>query len=179
MPNTPAGLPYPAATATPDVPRDIQALATALDPLAPTDSVWVYQSGATTSVPSDTTGTPVLWNTEQSDPEGMWAAGTPSRLTAQRAGKYHVQAAVGFASPGASPAGYREIQILKNGSAVARDRRTAVASASTVCAVSLDVDLAVGEYIEVQAVQNQGAALNTVSGLSWSRFQARYVGPVS
>lgn len=31
MPNTPNGLPYPAATATPDVPRDLLALATALD----------------------------------------------------------------------------------------------------------------------------------------------------
>lgn len=31
MPDTANGLPYPASTATPDVPRDIEALATALD----------------------------------------------------------------------------------------------------------------------------------------------------
>jgi hypothetical protein len=39
MPATPNGLPYPASTATPNVPADIQALANALDPFAKS-AVW-------------------------------------------------------------------------------------------------------------------------------------------
>jgi hypothetical protein len=36
MPNTPNGWPYPASTATPDVPRDIKAVADKLDAVLPT-----------------------------------------------------------------------------------------------------------------------------------------------
>jgi hypothetical protein len=51
MPNTPNGWPYPADTATPDVPRDIKALADKLDAVAPT-----AQAAGLASVPANASG---------------------------------------------------------------------------------------------------------------------------
>lgn len=177
MPNTPNGLPYPASTATPDVPRDLAALATALDRLMPQDRVYVAQQSATTSVPSGGSGAVVAFHTALDEsPDGMWSDSQPTRLVAVKPGRYLVQVGVGFASPGATPTGYREVQITKMGTAVARARTPAVASASTLVVLTDEVVLAAGEYVEVVAVQNQGTALDTVSGGTWTRAKMRYVG---
>lgn len=51
MPTTPNGLPYPASTAAPNVPADIQALALALD-LLMKDTGWVNCQTSSSTVPT-------------------------------------------------------------------------------------------------------------------------------
>lgn len=174
MPNTPNGLPYPAATATPDVPRDIQALATALDGWVPKVRACAILS-ATQTIPHNA-ATPVSWADTEYDDGDMWVVGSPQRLTIPKAGLYHVVLQLAYASPGASPAGYREAQLLHNGTVVARDRDAPLASASVVLNVNRYKQCAQGDYFTAAAFHTQGADLG-ISAAGWTFMQATYVGP--
>ncbi|HZP55027.1 hypothetical protein [Actinocrinis sp.] len=85
-----------------------------------------------------------------------------SRYTAQVAGWYLCCGTCGFA---ANATGFRQIRLAKNGAQVTFSVATLPVVAATVATVivtpTLQVFLAVGDYLEVQGFQSSGGALNT------------------
>lgn len=83
-----------------------------------------------------------------------------SRYTAQVAGTYHVIGRGGFA---ANSTGHRGVRIAKNGTVVNGSGNYFQSTTSDVWSTtgSCDVHLDVGQYVEVQVIQDSGGALNT------------------
>lgn len=105
-------------------------------------------------------GTPqvVPWQAVIQDRSGLWAAGTPNRLTVDKPGMYLVNAQVEFA---ANATGDRELSIRKNGAA--NDVLKTTLKSSTLAndlALSGVLQLGAGEYIELWANQTSTGALN-------------------
>jgi hypothetical protein len=91
----------------------------------------------------------------------MWTSGANTKLTAHTAGKYRISGSVGFSS---NATGRRNGAIRLNGSTTLIQTETAVvtAGATTVCPIAtFEYPLAVGDYLELVAVQTSGAALLT------------------
>jgi hypothetical protein len=112
---------------------------------------------------SVTSGTaPVLtMDSEEFDTEGFHDLATnTSRHTvpAGMGGKYIVSGGTFFASSGAGT--YRIIAIFKNGAAVAPHMRRGVAPTDPSLALSVILDLAAGDYVELVCYQDSGGALN-------------------
>lgn len=171
MPNTAHGLFYPSPTAVPDVPTDMQALATSIEDLLvdyyPSCSMNLGSAQATVS------GSPgvVQWDTEVWD-SGMHDGSFPSRITAPIDGIYEVVAQISWSS---NATGYREANINRNGTTYLRSRGAAISGATSIVTVSGLVDMTAGQYLEVEATQNSGSALSLVSG-TWTRCHVRRVG---
>jgi hypothetical protein len=165
MPNTPHGLPYPANT---DFVKDgaaaIQALATAVDPLATSRPVVRVYHNAAQSIATGVQ-TPLAFNTEIYDDAGMHdPAVNPSRLVCGVAGTYYVQAGCEFV---ASAAGMRWMTLRRNGIAgefQTIDRRPGHATIVVPLNVSVLLQLAVNDYVEAIVFQDSGAALVVEAG---------------
>lgn len=102
-------------------------------------------------------------NSERWDSDTIHSTSTnTSRLTCNTAGKYLITANVAY---DINATGYRVTRILLNGvTEIARDMRMPVtASDYTACIVTTIQDLTVTDYIEVQAYQTSGGALNVQS----------------
>jgi hypothetical protein len=179
MPSSTArGFPYPLGTDPLSQGDDaIHSLASYLDANVPkygdaTDPNYcrVYRS-LTTSVPNAGTAT-MTWDQESWNPTGMHSLGTaPTRITIGVAGKYLIVASVGFAS---NATGYRSVVVLLNGTtALQRSTSQAASGASHVQPCSVEAQLAVGDYIEITAGQNSGAALNTNGGTDQTSLSVR------
>lgn len=111
-----------------------------------------------------------------------------TRYTAQVAGTYEFDGAVVFAS---STAGQRAVRWRKNGATTALDASqtscnpvTDPAAVTTLAARGIQIALAVNDYVELQAYQNTGGALNTFSGTTGafnneaqSSMSVKYLGP--
>lgn len=90
----------------------------------------------------------------------MWSAADPTKLVCKVAGQYDLSANVEWDA--SNTAGGRAAAILKNGTAVARDDAAGVARCNST---STNVDLAVGDYVQLQVYQTSGGNLNiTASG---------------
>jgi len=114
---------------------------------------------AVQSIP-DTTSTALAFDTESWDFGGFHDnLVNNSRLTIPRAGIYDFGAFVRFA---ANSVGQREVEIRLNGSsALAEDRRNALATATVIgVTVSGSHQFVVGDYVEVFVTQTSGGALN-------------------
>lgn len=115
---------------------------------------------AAQSIP-DLTQTVIAWNAEDYDTAGMHDNATNnSRITAPVAGVYAIRAHLVFAG---SATGFRDIRVRLNGTTeIAQESRNTVATGgnSTGISLALDYPLAAGDYIELRAYHNQGAAIN-------------------
>lgn len=133
----------------------------------------VYTSVDTTMATS--TATAIAFDVEFYDTDSMHDNVTNnSRLTINTSGVYLVKGMVGFAS---NTTGYREVEIRKNGSGVARSRlQTQPTAIGTTVLIAADIALTAGDYIQLFGWQNSGGNLLTVSGATWTRFEARWVG---
>jgi hypothetical protein len=100
----------------------------------------------------------VPWESVLVDRSGLWASGTPNRITVDKPGMYMISAQVEFA---ANATGDRELAIRKNG--VASDLLKTSLKSSTLAndlALSGCLQLAAGDYIELWANQTSTGALN-------------------
>lgn len=122
------------------------------------------------SIPNNTL-TVAAFNSERFDTDGYHSTVTNnSRLTIPPGlgGKYAISANAGFAS---NSSGQRRLRILiDNGAAVADIINQAPASGSWVGSVSTITQLAVGQFVELQVLQNisGGASLNLISSGDFS-----------
>ncbi|KAB2384762.1 hypothetical protein [Actinomadura montaniterrae] len=104
---------------------------------------------------------------ETLDNYGGWAAATPSRYVCKRAGLYLLYGLAAVAEP-ASPAGYRAARLLINGTTAYAGGSCFPATgttAGTALPAVAQVRLAVNDYVEVQMLQTQGAALSVKDGV--------------
>ena len=110
--------------------------------------------------------TAVALDTENWDSDGMHSTVTNnSRFTAATAGKYNVEGAVRFATNGT---GLRGIGVRVNGTGGTGPTVTCMVIAPfsgdvTVLNCVTEVSLAVGDWVELVALQTSGGALNLVN----------------
>ncbi len=113
----------------------------------------VYTTSATTI--NNASATTISFNTEVYDlsAPGMWAGGSPTRLTAPIAGVYHVTG--GWCWVFSTVLGRRYAQLRSNGTdRFARDERAGDGFGTSVCHnLSADVLLAAGGYVELVVYQ--------------------------
>jgi hypothetical protein len=126
---------------------------------------------------STATETILTLNAEEYDTDAMHSTSVSTgRLVAATAGTYHCTAQVWFA---AASGGYRSLRMYLNGVGVTllteATNDAPGASLAAPLAVSKDVVLAVGEYIECSVYQSSGGSLNVLGGSSPSFVQARLV----
>ena len=124
---------------------------------------------------ANNTGTMINWDTENYDTDAFHSTSTnTSRITipAGKAGYYSISATGAFSS---NSTGQRYFAFYKNGSFEQIFGRAAGYSADTVLSGTVVLNLAVGDYIQIEAFQNSGGALNFESTIS-SQFSAQYLG---
>ena len=124
---------------------------------------------------ANNTGTMINWDTENYDTDAFHSTSTnTSRITipAGKAGYYSISATGAFSS---NSTGQRYFAFYKNGSFEQIFGRAAGYSADTVLSGTVVLNLAVGDYIQIEAFQNSGGALNFESGIS-SQFSAQFLG---
>ncbi|MDW8072272.1 MAG: hypothetical protein RMK79_12485 [Anaerolineae bacterium] len=107
------------------------------------------------------------FNSERFDNDNIHDTTTnTSRLTCQTPGVYLITGCVRFA---ANATGQRQIHILLNGSTIiALTRANAAASGETDLTITTIYSLAAGNYVELAAWHNSGAALNVVYASAFS-----------
>jgi hypothetical protein len=121
--------------------------------------------------------TRLTFDSERYDNGGLHSTVTnPSRLTAQKAGKYNISGHVQFLS---NASGYRWVEIFLNGTTViARQAGPALSGPATDLSVSTTYHLAVNDYVELWVYQNSGGNLDVVAVSAGSpEFAMQWVGP--
>lgn len=110
--------------------------------------------------------TAISLDTENWDTDGMHSTVTnPARFTAATAGKYQVCGSIRFATNGT---GLRAIGVRVNGTGAGAPTVTGVVVAPlssdvTVLNMTTEVQLAVGDWVELCGLQTSGGALNSVN----------------
>jgi len=112
---------------------------------------------------NNNTDTVISWDTVNSDPNGMFNAGTPTRLTSVAAGVYVISCEIEW---DANATGSRLFGVFKNGVAFTpKQNQNATGGGLTtrmnICTV--EYGLAVGDYFEILMRQDSGAA-RTITG---------------
>lgn len=108
----------------------------------------------------------------------MWVVSSPTRITCHEAGRVVVSGQVAFTG---AASGIRQVNVLKNGSVAYAGCPKAIyptAGAGYTQQVNVTsgvLDVAAGDYFELQAMQDTGGALNTVSGLSQTWLSVNYL----
>lgn len=114
------------------------------------------------SIPNNTT-TLISWGVENYDDLNIWSSDNPTKLVVPNGiSKVIVKAGVFWA---VSSAGYRSVQILKNGAGFAgmgSDQRNAVERSGVNFATSV-ITVSPGDYFELQVTQNSGGSLDLVA----------------
>lgn len=125
-----------------------------------------YQQTSSQSI-ATSTQTAITWPTPVLDPYGGYAAGTPTRYTAQVAGYYLISGSVSYVL---NTAGNRLAEIHKNGVAAAVVQgavpATTTGNAATVAVTGLIYMNGTGDYIELFAYQNSGAPVGTTASVT-------------
>lgn len=175
MPSTPTyGFPYPATGDSPNVPSDIQALATALDAqLVTVNGLITALTGRVTPVAqlrqtvaqsvANATYVACTFTTEDLDTlNGHSTSSNTSRWTVPTgwAGAYMLSGGGKFVT---NVTGSRSARWAKNGSVIAGSEGPGFSAddTSAFAARSIVVALAVGDYVEMQIRQSSGGSLNT------------------
>lgn len=118
---------------------------------------------------------PVAFPTEVKDTaNGHSTISNNSRYTAQVAGSYEVEGGVRFAS---NSSGSRGCRIAKNGVAIGSSDNLQPTTPSGQCGVSskqVQVDLGVGDYVEVECWNNSGSNI----AVDASSFSVKYLGSI-
>jgi hypothetical protein len=120
-------------------------------------------NSAAQSIPN-TTWTNLTFDHEEYDTDGMHSLVTNTdRITCVTAGKYLV---LGFVYFAANATGNRQLLLLKNGGSTEIFSFEGNPTASSGCLTNVYciIELAVGDYLQLQAYQNSGGALNSLSG---------------
>ena len=122
--------------------------------------------------------TPVSYDTvAPGTTAGMWAIGTPTRLTCVQAGGYNVGANIQWQTLGADAnSGHRLVILRRNGTeTLVADQRDTSRSQATIQNVSTQVDLAVGDYIEVLVRHIQpGIPINLTAAVNFAQTMWMY-----
>ena len=124
---------------------------------------------------ANNTGAKITWDTETYDTNTFHDPSTnTSRITipAGKAGYYSISATGAIAG---NSTGQRYYAYYINGVYTQNFGRAAGFSADTVLSGTLVLNLAVADYIEVEAFQNSGGALDFQDGAN-SQFSAQYLG---
>lgn len=115
------------------------------------------------------TATVLTFDSERKNTGGVHStSANTSRLVCTAAGTYIISGCVEFAS---NATGRRSVFIFLNGSvSIAGDLRLACTEAGTVTrvAVCTQYDLAIGEYVELYAMQSSGGNLNVQASSNYS-----------
>lgn len=132
---------------------------------------------ASQSIPS-ATQTAIIWTGNDYNVGGLWAAGNPTRLTAPGPGLYLITANGSW--PFGTAGTYLAMGIARNGAALgvweaSVDQAGPTDSGSSCSAL---IHLNAGDYVELVAYQNSGAAVNFVAtgGFSVSSFSMVQIG---
>jgi hypothetical protein len=133
----------------------------------------VWRQAAAQSIPNGA-WTPLAFDTIDLDTHGVHLAAAPSRFTAPYAGWY---ALTGQSDWAANATGARELKFLINGggTTLAKAMVMAVNGYDTALSVATECYLSAGDYVELAAWQNAGAALSTSGTDGLPRFTARWV----
>lgn len=174
MPSTPRGLVYPATSAAPNVPADMQALAESIESVWDNQPYCVSRNSSTVSLTTATL-TAMTLDTDDSDALGMHSTSSnTSRIVAPSAGLYIGTATVNFAS---NATGVRILTLRKNSGGVGTAGtqlgyiELSAASAIHYMQVQGLISMAANDYLELFAYQNSGGALNAqVTNFSVARF---------
>ena len=136
------------------------------------------QKSANQSI-NNTTLTTVTWDVETLDSDGFHSNVTNnSRITipSGKAGKYSIGVSLNWAS---NSTGLRQILFAKNGTTFSWSQNGTATTGATMVNKNIIVDLAVGDYVEIQAYQTSGGALNLQSNAvdtDLSNYYAYYLG---
>lgn len=107
--------------------------------------------------------TSIQMPTQDLDPYGGWSSGANTRWTAPRAGLYYVAGYASVAELTSAHAGYRAVRLLVNGATVyggtTAQPDTSTQTAGTSLYSTDLIRLNTNDYVEVQMIQTQGAAL--------------------
>jgi hypothetical protein len=130
---------------------------------------------AQTVASSTTVWTTINLSTATVDTYTGWASSpNPTRYTVQRSGVYFVAGLGALNDPSSTHAGQRGVRLLVNGTTQYGGNMVApTAGTSTIPTVLYAVDmirLTAGDYVELQMIQNQGAALALASGTNGCRI---------
>lgn len=128
--------------------------------------------GSNQSIP-DTTNTAISFTSEIYDFGGWWSSGTTATVPAGAipAGYTTIVAElVARAFFASNATGYRRIDILVNGSVVARKTVGANATAGTDDETTDFVEVAAGDTITLEVTQTSGGALNVTALLTVMRY---------
>ena len=125
---------------------------------------------------SNGTYTIITFDAETYDSDGFHSTVTNTgRMTVPsgKAGKYLIS---GFAGFGANASGYRLIRLQKNGSTISYFSNLPFTGDTNTVQLSYAIDLAVGDYIEINAYQNSGGNIGIVGTSQYTTFQVSYLG---
>jgi hypothetical protein len=155
-PQGPIGNTGPQGAAGPQGPQGAQGATGASPGISGTR---VFRSTAQ-SIPAST-ATAISFDTERYDLDNVWVVGAPTRFTIAKAGMYQLSGHLTFA---ASTSGTTRLaRIMLNGTTVLAEAGMVGATLASV-AVQVNVatvqQLAVGDYVELQAYHTATAALN-------------------
>lgn len=129
------------------------------------------KTSVTFSIP-DSVDTPISWNTAIFDTGGYYSGAHPTRLTAPATGLYHVDASVYWDNH--STTNGRYIAFMVNGAGGNRIAICIIPSPVSAFTFSSNtsalLSLTAGDYVEVVAFQNSGAAMNVLNGETFSTF---------
>lgn len=163
MATTPRGLVYPASSAAPNVPADMQALAESVEAVWNNQPYCVTRNSTTQSL-TTATMTPVVCDTDDDDGQAMHSTSSnTSRIVAPANGFYIGTATVSFAS---NATGVRILTLRKNSGGVGTAGtqlgyvELSAASAIHYMQVTGLIYLGATDYLELFAYQNSGGALN-------------------
>ena len=127
------------------------------------------QTTAQTAI-ANNSWTPITFDVEDLDTHnGHSTASNTSRYTCQRAGKYRLNGAVAWAG---SASGQRWTRWAKNGTEIAGsglNQQATSAGQAIAPARNLNVTLALNDYVELQALQSSGGALDTYVGVAYAQ----------
>ena len=164
MPLTTNGLPYPAASDIPDVPRDVQALADAIDPYV--KPVWGWaKATASLTIPSGAF-TQLSGLSLDAASTGVTLQG--NALRCPTSGLYQISAFVTF---NYASAGGRSVFVNRNGAILLRTVAAIGANTTSTLVASLVYPLVAGDLITITTYQSSGASLTTDPANNGTSFQ--------
>jgi hypothetical protein len=137
--------------------------------IGPPPVLMLAQSG--TSSPASATGEDITWTspaTEDDATQPMFASGTPTQFTIQRAGIYEFFARIKWTAF-VSGTG-RQLLVYSGVRTLAHDTKPGVSSMATVNTCSGLERMAVGEVVKVQAYQDSGSARQYANGVVRARW---------